>query len=115
MANRSLPFLIQGTGLAKFPWKITAAQTHQTFSRHKSLKDALRTAECMNLERMAMPEPEHAERENFLALGIRGSCQSWFDYPSDPANGYECDRPASISDTETGQSFCLKCWQVNHA
>ena len=113
--RKSLPFLIFATGLLEFPWKIAAVQTDQTISRHRSLKDAVLKAQLLNLERMALPQAEYAEREDFLALDVRGSCQSWFDYPSDPANGYECDRPASISDPETGCSYCLKCWAVQHA
>jgi hypothetical protein len=112
---KSLPFLVFATGLASVPWKITAVESDQTLSTHKSLKTALTKAECLNLVRMAMPEAVYAERETSRARAVRGSCQLWYDTAWAEADSRQCDGIGSVSDIETGMTWCLRCWRTNHA
>jgi len=58
-----------------------------------------------------MPAPRYSKRESYLAQHLRGACQLWYDYADGHPNF--CERPASISDSETGMSFCTKCWRAN--
>ena len=58
-----------------------------------------------------MPEPIYAERIPLDAHAALGTCNLWYDYADGNAN--ECDRPAAITDLETGCGFCVKHWKEN--
>ena len=110
------PFLVFPTLSSEYLWRVIAVETGRTISRHRNLALAYKKAEELNLRSSsaspAMPDRVFAQGEDFLASDLRGTCQSWYDNgASDPANGYECNRPASITDLETACSFCVRCYR----
>ena len=111
-------FLVFPNLSPEYLWRVIATETGRTISRHRNLALAYKKAEELNRLSASlsspMPDPVFAEYETFLATDLRGTCQSWYDNgASDPANGYECSRPASITDLETGCSFCVRCYREN--
>ena len=105
----SKPFLIFPTLSREYVWRIAASETNRTISRHKNLGLAIAKAERLNSIAL-MPAPQFAEGETYLDRDTRGGCQLWFDYSDGDAR--ECERPASISDSDSGQSFCTSCWRA---
>ena len=111
----SIPeFLVFPTGSPDFAWRIMARETGRIIARFRHLDHALDRAEELNIRAMfpELPEPQFAERHIFNAPAkLLGTCQGWYDSALDPANSVGCDNYASITDLETGCSFCVSCWK----
>lgn len=106
--NRHLPFVVFPTLSPEYTWKIVAVESNRTISRHKLLENAVEKAERLNVVALAMPEPQFAERIPLSVRSTLGTCNRWYEWPQGHAN--ECSRPAAVTDLETGQSYCVKCY-----
>jgi hypothetical protein len=114
-------FLVFPNLSPEYTWRVIAVETGRTIARFKHLPNAYHKAEELNARShrrptpdSPMPDPVFATREDFLLSDVRGTCQSWYDFSSsDPGNGYECNRPASVTDVETGTSHCVRCYREN--
>lgn len=60
------------------------------------------------VDSLLMPKPIYETSELLSGKDTRGGCAFWYDYAD--GDGRECHRTASITDLESGQSFCMKCW-----
>lgn len=115
---KSLPFLVFPTLSPEYVWKVVATETGRTVSRHRLLEIAVRKAEQLNVraitaEMPILPEPVYALRESYQEKDERGSCQLWYEFGSDRADMQPCDGIGSITDPDSGYTYCLDCWKVN--
>ena len=107
------PFLVFPNLSLHYPWRVIAVETGRTISRHSHLRTAVQKAEVLNIRSWtpAMPEAQYSTQTPIGMRSNLGSCQVWYDYSGQHAN--ECDRLGAITDVETGQTFCVKCWRDN--
>jgi len=90
----AIHFLVLPTTDEVFSWRVVETKTNQIISQHKNLRLALDKAERLNVE-AAATTPERESREEGSRCGY-----------ADDRYPYPCGARATVTDMETGCTFC---------
>jgi len=94
MAATHHKFLFNPTTNEAFSWRVVETKTNQIISQHRNLRLALDKAERLSVE-AAAAAPLGRVREEVPRCGYQDE-----GYP------YPCSAPATVTDIETGCTFC---------